>query len=461
MKALSYREWFSNYKNVLLGVLAALLIGAGLMWYSGIGNRAYAMDNALEASYQTAFFDLIDSTENLDVLLGKALVSNSSKHNIITLSTAWHEAERARGSLGKLPLEMPSMMRSQQYMAQLGDFCYSLAVKLAEDNEISEQEKETLASLHSETRTMHRELRELTTLAQNRQFRFGNLDGDNQRLTPEAQNVVDGFGKIDERLQDEVPTLTYDGPFSDHVVNMEPKGITGEEVSPQEAANTAQEFMNELGYNFRVNESVASEGHIPIYHVQFGQTGLRGEAAAVGISQQGGHVVWMIVADAPTNNDQIDREEAFSKAEEFVQKLGLGEFTPIGHLEEGNEVLVNFASVQDDVIVYPDMVQVTISLENGNIIGYDATKFYTSHTQRDLPKPKITEEKAKESVNHELKIQEIRLALIPLSNLEEKLCYEIRGTMGEDIYYVYINVETGVEEMVLLVVETEDGTRSI
>jgi len=458
---LSYRDWFANYKNVLLGVLAALLIGAGLMWYSGIGNRTYAMDNALEARYQTAFFDLIDSTENLDVLLGKALASNSNSHNIITLSTAWHEAERARGSLGELPLEMPSMMRSQQYMAQLGDFCYSLATKLADNVEISEQEKETLEELHGETRTMHRELRELTTLAQDRKFRFGNLTSDNQqRLTPETQNVVDGFGKMDERLQDEVPTLTYDGPFSDHVVNMEPRGITGKEVSPQEAANIAQEFMSELGYDFDTNRSESSEGDIPIYHVQFGEADQRDEAAGVGISQQGGHVVWMIVADTP-DGEQLDRGEAFSRAQEFVDDLGLGEFTPIGHLEEGNELLVNLALVQDEVIIYPDMVQVTISLENGNIIGYDAAKYYTSHTERDLPESEITEEEAREKVNHELQIEEVRLALIPLSNLEEKLCYEIRGTMGEDIYYVYINVETGQEEMVLLVVETEGGTRSI
>ncbi len=458
---MSYRDWFSNYKNVLLGVLAALLIGAGLMWYSGIGNRAYAMDNALEAGYQTAFFDLVDSTENLDVLLGKVLVSNSSSHNIISLTTAWHEAERARGSLAKLPLEMPSMMRSQQYMAQMGDFCYSLATKLADNIEISQQEKETLERLHGETRTMHRELRELTTLAQNRQFRFVNLGNDNRRLTPEAQNLVDGFGKMDERLQDEVPTLTYDGPFSDHVVNMKPRGLTGDEVSPQEAANIAQDFMNELGYNFEVNRSEASEGHIPIYHVEFGQTGQREEAAAAGISQQGGQVVWMIVADTPTNGNQVDREDAFSKAEEFVQELGLGEFTPIGHLEEGNELLVNFALMENDVVIYPDMVQVTISLENGNIIGYDAAKYYTSHTDRDLIEPEITEEEARENVNYELQIEDVRLALIPLSNLEEKLCYEIRGTMDEDIYYVYINAETGQEEKVLLVVETEEGTRSI
>lgn len=459
---MGYRDILANYKNVLLGVLAALLIGIGLIWYSGIGARAYAMDNNLEASYQAAFFDLVDSTENLDVLLGKALVSDSKGQNIITLTTAWHEAERARMSLGQLPLEMPAMMRSQYYMAQLGDFCYSLAQKLAEDMEISQEEMKTLETLHNETRTIHRELRELTTtVAEEKQFRFANLARRTGKLTPEAKLFVDGFGKMDQRLQDEVPTLTYDGPFSDHVVNMEPRGLTGDEVSPQEASKIALDFVNELGYDLNVERSEESTGHIPTYNVRLRPQGQRQGETVVGVSQQGGHVVWMMYGEAPQANEQITREAAFKKAQEFIDQRDLGEFTQIGFLEEGNELLVNYAMVQDGIIIYPDMLQVAISLESGNIVGYDAAKFYTSHTERELPEPEITEDEAREKVNHDLEVENVRLALIPLANLDEKLCYEIKGTMNEDIYYVYVNAQTGKEEKVLLIVETEEGTRSI
>ena len=459
---MSYRNILVNYKNFLLGTIVALLIGVGLILYAGVDTRSYAMNNDLEAIYQSAFFSLLDSTENLDVLLGKALVSNSNGENIITLTTAWHEAERARMSLGQLPLEIPIMMRSQHYMAQLGDFCYSLARKLAKDMIISPEEMDTLKRLHDEMRAMHRELRDLgIALAEKKQFRFSNLARYTGDLTPEARVFVSGFEQLDQRLQDEVPTLTYDGPFSDHVVNREPKGITGDNIDSEEASQIALDFMKELGYDMDVKEVLEAKGNIPTYNVKLGPQGQRQGETVVGISRQGGHVIWMIYGEVPQIDAQITREAAFEKTKEFVEQRGLGEFIQIGFLIEGNELLVNYALVQDEVIIYTDMLHVAISLESGSIIGFDATKFYTSHTKRSLPEVEITEEEAKGKVSSNLEIEKIRLALIPLSNLNEVLCYEIRGTMNDDIYYIYVNVQTGKVEKILLIVETEEGTKRI
>jgi germination protein YpeB len=107
------------------------------------------------------------------------------------------------------------------------------------------------------------------------------------------------------------------------------------------------------------------------------------------------------------------------------------------------------------------MVQVIVSLDSGNIAAYDANKFLLSHTQRTLPEPKISEQEARARVNKNLNIEEVRLALIPLDNLQEKLTYEVKGKIDEDTYYVYINAETGFQEKILLIVETPQGSRSL
>lgn len=458
---MSYRDWLANYKNVLLGILVAFLVGIGIFWYTGLDNKAQAQDNALEASYQSAFFDLINNTENLDVLLGKALVSNANGNSIITLTSAWHEAETAKANIGKLPLKMPTMMRTQQYMAQLGDFCYSLAQKIANDKDITQKEKEILEQLHRDTRTMHKELRELVALAGQGEFRLGDLTRDDVRITPKAKEILEGLGKMDERLQDEVPTLQYDGPFSDHVVNREPRGLTGEEISQQEAANIAIEFIDFLGIKLRTVRNETAAGRIPSYNIQLAQDGKRQPEVALGVSQKGGHILWMVVDKETTEEITVKKEEAFKIAQDFVDGLELGEFIKIGYLLEENELIVNFALLEDGIIIYPDMVQVIISMTSGEVVGFDASKYYISHTKRNFSKPKINEADAKQVVNADLQIEEIRLALIPLSNLDEVLCYELRGTKEEDTYYIYVNVETGNEEMVLLIVETENGSKSI
>jgi spore germination protein len=461
---MGYRDWFAKYQNLLLGLLVALLVGIGYLWYSSIDNRAIAQDNALEANYQASFFDLVSNVENLDVLLGKAKVSNADGQKIITLTTAWHEAETAKANLGNLPLEMPSMMRSQHYMAQLGDFCYSLAQKLANKAAISQNEKDTLEQIHEQVRTMHVELREILNSARQGDFRFSDLLRSDVNLTPEAQDIVDGLGRMDERLQDEVPTLTYDGPFSDHVINRSPRGLTGDEISSQEAANIALEFVSEMGNdnNYNVERTEANEGrNIETYNVQLTLEGQDNSNATVGISQKGGHVIWAILDGNVSGDNTVNRQDALKTAQEFIENRDMGEFIAIGHLEEGNELQVNYALVENDVIIYPDMLQVTVSLTNGEVIGYDAVKYYTSHTKRELSKPKISKEEAKKEVNGDLKIDEIRLALIPLSNLDEVLCYEIIGEMEGDKYHIYVNTETGEEEKILLIVETNEGTKSI
>jgi germination protein YpeB len=144
-----------------------------------------------------------------------------------------------------------------------------------------------------------------------------------------------------------------------------------------------------------------------------------------------------------------------------VDKLDLGAFVATGHLAEGNELLVNFAALQDGVVIYPDMIQVSVSLDTRNVAGYDASKYLLSHTNRELPAPALTEDEARAKVNPRLNIERVRLALIPLGNLEERLTYEVKGKIDSDTYYVYINALTGSQEKILLIVETPEGSRSI
>ena len=73
----------------------------------------------------------------------------------------------------------------------------------------------------------------------------------------------------------------------------------------------------------------------------------------------------------------------------------------------------------------------------------------------------LTEPEARAGANPHLEIERVRLALIPLDNLEEKLTYEIKGKIEGDTYFVYINAQTGTQEKILLIVETPEGSRSI
>lgn len=452
-------------KSILLALFVLLILGIGAWRFSQLDQQADAAHNALEASYQNHFFSLIENVENLDVLLGKVLASNSEDQNIMSLVTVWSLAEAAKSNLDNLPLDTANMMRSSQYLSQLGDYAYSMAQTLAKRQEIPESDWQKIRELHQENRKIHNELRNLLGLMQDKQIRLGSLRNASAqtKVTPDSEELLQGFGKLDERLQNEVPTLTYDGPFSDHVVNRQPRDLTGDEIDEKEAERIALKFAENLNINTNYSTKVngMAEGRIPAYSVTLQPEDNAQSELALGISKKGGHVVFMMALGEKAEISRVSIEDAKKQAAEFISRLGLGTFMATGHLIEGNELLVNFALLQDNVIIYPDMIQVIVSLDSGNIAAYDANKYLLSHTQRTLPEPKISEQEAKARVNKKLNIEEVRLALIPLGNLTEKLTYEVKGKIDEDTYYVYINAETGFQEKILLIVETPQGSRSL
>ncbi len=52
----------------------------------------------------------------------------------------------------------------------------------------------------------------------------------------------------------------------------------------------------------------------------------------------------------------------------------------------GHRAVIPFALVQNGVIIYPDLVKVTVALDNGDIVGYEAMGYLMSHHDRDIPR---------------------------------------------------------------------------
>lgn len=129
------------------------------------------------------------------------------------------------------------------------------------------------------------------------------------------------------------------------------------------------------------------------------------------------------------------------------------------YMKEGNVITVNYAYNQNDVIVYPDLIKVKIALDNGEVLGIEATKYLNSHKEkRELKEVKVTKEQATELINPSLEIKAVNQAIIPTEWHTEIQCWEVQGNTGENDFLVYINVETGAEEDILMIIDTPNGT---
>ena len=61
-------------------------------------------------------------------------------------------------------------------------------------------------------------------------------------------------------------------------------------------------------------------------------------------------------------------------------------------------------------------------------------------------------------INENTELENIRLSVIPTEYQKEYTWWEIKGRVEERDYLVYVNVENGRVEDVLMIINSEEGT---
>jgi germination protein YpeB len=145
-------------------------------------------------------------------------------------------------------------------------------------------------------------------------------------------------------------------------------------------------------------------------------------------------------------------------AQQYCADKGYGETAPSYAQYYNGMALINLAPVQDGAVLYPDLLKVWVDIPTNTVVGLDAYNYLMSHKQRDLPEVTFTEQQAKDEVTARMSVESSRLALIPLDTNEEKLCWELKGTVNGNDYLIFINVTSGAEEDILMIQHVNDGT---
>lgn len=226
--------------------------------------------------------------------------------------------------------------------------------------------------------------------------------------------LADGMTDTEESMVD-YPTLVYDGPFADHLMNRSPKMIQGQpEVTRDSARATAAKY---LGIDVsEVVDSADEGGAMPSYGFAAGNT-------SISITKNGGLLCYFR-NPRDVGEAVMSQEDAVRTASSYLEKNGFTSMKESYYMTANGECVVNFAFVQDGVILYPDLIKVGVALDTGEILSFESRGFLMNHTKRDLPSPKYTFEDAKAVISPYLAILDYRKALIPMPSGKEELCYE-------------------------------------
>ncbi|ACL69068.1 germination protein YpeB [Halothermothrix orenii] len=439
-------------------LIAVLVAGAIGYWGYDQYRDRQQLEIYLGNKYQQAFYELVERVEQLQVLLGKTMVSSSPRQNILILTDVWNHATTAQEQLNRLPLSNQAAFRAAKFLNQTGDYAHVLAQKNAEGKVLTAENRKKLVELRQQAARVSASLHDLESQVFSGDINWVELvKGTRGKMQENKPNpMLDGFDEIRSELS-KYPTLIYDGPFSDHITETKPRGLQGNEVTKTEARRKAEkvaDFVNNDGINVSRGKTV--NGRIRSYNFQVKNDD--GEVYSVDISRKGGHLVNMLTS-RQVAGAKIGQKEAAEKARDYLARIGYPNMEPTYSEINDNIAFISFAYKPDNIIYYTDIINVQVALDNGQILGVEALNYLMSHREREKQEPEISEEEVRGMVNDTLeKIENIRLAVIPEESLKEVFTYEVRGTIGEETYLVYINAKTGVEEQILKVIKGKQGT---
>lgn len=427
-------------KNMFIGIIVALaLVVIGLsIWLTVvmIGNNRNKV--ALENNYRHSFYELTDSMDNLEVELSKLMVaSGSDQRGALTLN-AYRQAEIAETSVSNLPFEADVAVEMSKFLNQVGDFSksYNRALMTGAD---TTSFKANVKPIYEATKQLNEQF-----------FAYAKLMEDGYKFLDNKSVMPQIVYEEKNNKSVEYPELIYDGPFSD---GQNPGCYKDLQGLMELDDNAAREKLKMIFNDYKIEKIDllgTSEGDVVCYEYMLNTD--KGEMF-VSLSRQGGKVISM-TRYRNVVSVNLSESAASNKAREACEKMGL-KVQPVWYNAGSGVAYINLAPVVNDIIYYTDLVKVKVALDDGELLGIEATGYCKNHSEREL-KPTITKATAISLVDRNLMITAVRPCLIPMKN-SEVLCFEVNAKLDNLDYFIYIDAKSGDEVNILRVIDGDQG----
>ena len=423
----------------LFGLPAILMIGLAVMTVTFFKQRKTIAEQqrVIDAQTESAYRALSNDLNDLNVALSKLEAAGTPARLSKSFADIRRLSAGAVRALSLLPVTQADDEDLMRFLTRTGDFAESLMDRVLSGQMLTEGQLGSLG--------------ELRTCCSGLAERYdGGCTSGSFPTAPDDGFYGDG---TDEENITNYPTLLYDGPFSESSEQAEPLGLPKQTVDETQAARIAADLFPD--------RSLVLDGRTEsaIVTYDFSANDDRGELC-VSITERGGLLLYFMGTPSGMKSDPPTDEESerlHKAASAYLAEHGFGKMEPSYAQYYAGTVVLNYAAVQNGVILYADLVKVYVDRDTQKVIGLDAQNYRFHHRERDLSRPIATEADAKNTLSDALTLEHTALALIPKSNTREVLCYEFKCTRGETFFIVYVNAETGAEEEIFEVLNSDEG----
>lgn len=434
-------------KRNLIKVLSFIIAGAialvGLLVKNQLSVENY--NNHISQTYSRFMEELCVSLNNINTMLEKSMYVSSPEQLSTIATRLYHHCESAKNALSLLPSFSEQNGSINKFLSQTGNYMISLTKSAIESGKIPSDQRINIEKLRSYSN-------KLTSRIDRLQIDFndirwiGEIEKEISQIESEL-TFAQEIHNVEQELTD-YPTLIYDGPYSDHILNSKPQFLDDKTaVSRQRAREIAADAL-ETDISNLVDDG-EDEGHIPAFRFLT-------EDTVISVSKAGGHIVYF--RKNPLGGDALFTEEqAVMRAEEYLKKHTSLTFESTYYFCDEGTCTVNFAYKDGATLCYTDLIKVGVCLNTGNIVMVEARGFLMNHKNRTIQTPSYTQEQAKQVISDTLEIKKISQVLIPVNDSEIH-CYEfLCNGKSEDKVLVYINTQNLKEEQILIMIDTFGG----
>ena len=319
-------DWKNRLKDrhmlsIVLFFIAIILILGGFGYY-----KELEYIRKTENDYNMAFNEMVNDVEHVQTFLAKSLISVESNYSAEILTNVWKEANLAQSHLAQLPINNEGLSNASKFLNQVSDYSYSLSRKNFNQEDLTQEDLDNLTSLYKYSIDLNNTLNQLSNELYSGEISWKKLSKETSlAFAQEVSNIKENsFDNIEQNFHD-YAGLIYDGAFSEHVTNLEKKGLTGENISEEDGKKIVSNFIGDdkienINFSQELNNA-----NIDSYEYIVDMKNDKNNKCYIGISKKGGKVIYMNYNKEIAEN-RIDKSQVIEKGSSFLKDKGFDNF---------------------------------------------------------------------------------------------------------------------------------------
>lgn len=437
----------------VLGISFFVIFGFFVIFSLDMTNNFIRQKQLTQDEYNRSMYELTAYIKNVDLNLTKLQLTADKRLTTLTLANLWREANLAKENLANLPIIQDNMGKTSKYLNQVSDFSHALMDSISRGKDITPEQYQDIARLNSSST----ELLKITNniyddlntgrLKWDEVEKLGNEQLDENVAVSNIQSIPEPFVEYEG--------LIYDGAYSDHIIELEPKNLSENVLTEDQAKENLTKIFGEENIEY-INNMGENTNNLQLYEFQLKQKNYD-TVRDIYMTKNDGKL-YLMISDREVDEQKITVDAAKDIGKDFLKAMGVDEVVDTYYLITENLVTINYAATQNNVILYPDLIKVKIALDDGEVCSIETGGYTFNHTDRENLTPKITMQEAEKKIHKDIELESSNLAIIPTEAKKELLVYEFKGTINNKKCIIYINALTGEEENLLMIIETPNGT---